>query len=108
MRELLRNPALLKSDVLVAAHHGSSEALTAEFVRAVDPEVIVSSNATRLTKKQRDFETLIEHRPLFRTGRCGAIEIDFERAGSVQVKPFLQRKQKGIEIDRDGRTHEIK
>ncbi|HWE02428.1 MAG TPA: ComEC/Rec2 family competence protein [Tepidisphaeraceae bacterium] len=108
MRELLKNPALLKSDILVAAHHGSSEALTAEFVRAVDPLAIVSSNATRLTKKQRDFEKLIEHRPLYRTGRCGAIEIDLQREGNISVKPFLDRKQNGITIERDGRILEAK
>lgn len=105
MRELLKTPARLKSDILVAAHHGSSEPLTAEFVRAVDPRVIVSSDATRLTKKQRDFETLIEHRPLYRTGRCGAIEIDLESDGRAEVKPFLERKQKGTVIDANGMTH---
>ena len=105
MRELLRNPQRLKSDVLVAARHGSSEPLTAEFVRAVDPEVIISSNAARLTKKQRDFEQIIEHRPLYRTSQCGAIEIDLNKDGTVLVEPFVQRKQRGMIIERDGKTH---
>lgn len=106
MRELLREPGKLKSDVLVAAHHGSSEPLTARFVRAVDPQIIVSSDATRLSKKQRDFEQIIEHRPLYRTSRCGAIEIDMARNGKVAVKPFLQRKRHGTIIERDGVVHE--
>ena len=105
MRELLKNPAKLKSDVLVAAHHGSSEPLTAEFVRAVNPEVIVSSNAARLTKKQRDFETMIEHRPLYRTNRCGAITIEIDKDGKLRVTPFLDAQQKGIVVERDGTTH---
>ena len=106
MRELLKDPAKLKSDVLVAPHHGSSEPLTAEFVRAVDPKVIVGSNAARLTKKQRDFEQIIEHRPLYRTSRCGAIEIDLNRDGKMVVRPFVDRKQHEMVIERDGRvTH---
>ncbi len=99
MRELLKSPDKLKSDVLVAAHHGSSETLTAAFVRAVDPSVIISSDAGRLTKKQRDFEDLIELRPLYRTSRCGAIEVDVERGGKVTVKPFLAGKQREMVIE---------
>ncbi|HET6248032.1 MAG TPA: ComEC/Rec2 family competence protein [Tepidisphaeraceae bacterium] len=102
MRELLKKPAKLKSDILVAAHHGSSETLTAEFVRAVDPEVIISSNAAKLTKKQRDFEKMIEHRPLYRTNQCGAITIEIDRDGKIRVKPFLERKHRGMEVGADG------
>jgi competence protein ComEC len=98
MHELLKHPEKLKSDVLVAPHHGSSEPLTAEFVRAVDPKVIVSSNADRLTKKQRDFEQLIEHRPLYRTGQCGAITIEIDAKGNVTVTPFLEKKKAGMTI----------
>jgi len=103
MRELLKKPALLKSDILVAAHHGSSESLTAEFVRAVDPRIIVSSDATRLTRKQRAFEEMIDHRPLLRTSRCGAIEIDLRSDGSAVVNPFLRQKQRGLIFTQDGR-----
>jgi competence protein ComEC len=103
MHELLKHPEKLKSDVLVAAHHGSSDPLTAEFVRAVNPAVIVSSNADRLTKKQRDFEQLIEHRPLYRTGRCGAITIDLDAKGKVTINPFLERRQVGMTIPKEDR-----
>ncbi|MDB5289040.1 MAG: ComEC family competence protein [Phycisphaerales bacterium] len=103
MHELLKHPERLKSDVLVAAHHGSSDPLTAEFVRAVNPAVIVSSNADRLTKKQRDFEQLIEHRPLYRTGRCGAITVDLDAKGKVTINPFLERRQVGMTIPKEDR-----
>ena len=82
MRELLRDPAKLKSDVLVAPHHGSSESLTAAFVRAVDPHTIVSSNDRTPTDKQRQFEHMIGSRPLYRTNRCGAITIVITRRGT--------------------------
>ena len=89
MRELLRDPAKLKSDVLVAAHHGSSESLTPAFVRAVDPQYIVSSNDRTPTNKQREFERMIGNRPLYRTNRCGAITIVISREGDLRVEPFL-------------------
>lgn len=88
MRELLKNPAPLKSDILVAAHHGSSESLTGAFVAAVDPALIVSSDATRLTRKQRNFETLIGRRRLLRTGQTGAIEIDLCEDGRFVATTF--------------------
>ena len=96
MHELLLHPQRLKSDVLIAAHHGSSEPLTAQFVAAVNPRVILSSNASRLTKKQRDFEQLIDTRPLYRTGRCGAITIDIDQDGKISITPFLERRQRGM------------
>jgi competence protein ComEC len=89
-KELLKDPARLKSDVLVAPHHGSSESTTAAFVRAVDPSVILSSNADRLTVKQLDFEQMIDNRPLFRTNRCGAITLTVTKDGQIRVTTFLK------------------
>jgi competence protein ComEC len=89
MRELLRDPAKLKSDILVAPHHGSSESLTSEFVAAVDPSAIVSSNDRTLSRKQVHFEGLIGKRPLFRTHTSGAITIEVGADGSLSVTPFL-------------------
>jgi competence protein ComEC len=89
MRELLRDPAPLKADVLVAPHHGSSESLTEAFVAAVNPSAVVSSNDRTLTRKQARFEELIGDRPLFRTHTSGAITIEVGRDGSVTVTPFL-------------------
>jgi competence protein ComEC len=79
----------LRCDVLVAPHHGSTEAATALFVKAADPLYIVSSNDRTLSQKQRAFEKLIGDRPLFRTSTCGAITIEIDRAGGVIVTPFV-------------------
>ena len=43
-RELLKHPERLRSDVLVAPHHGSRESSSAAFIAAVNPKVIVASN----------------------------------------------------------------
>ena len=107
MHELLKSPGRLRSDVLVAAHHGSSEPLTAEFVNAVNPAVILGSNSSRLTKKQRDFEHLIDRRPLYRTSNDGAITVDIDRNGNVNVVPFLDHRDAPMVLH-SGKTQVIK
>ncbi|MGH7175853.1 MAG: DNA internalization-related competence protein ComEC/Rec2, partial [Tepidisphaeraceae bacterium] len=43
----------LHADVLIAPHHGSTESTTADFLLAVDPSIIISSNDRSLTGKQK-------------------------------------------------------
>jgi competence protein ComEC len=92
MRELLKEPAKLKADVLVAMHHGSAETLTRAFVEAVDPQVIVSSNDRSLTAKQRAFDRIVAGRPLMRTNEYGAITITIDRDGKLNVVGFVKQK----------------
>jgi len=91
-RELLKHPERLRSDVLVAPHHGSHESTTARFVAAVDPKVIAASNDERLSMKQRIFDAETSHWPLYRTSRCGAITIDVANDGTIRLTPFLTGK----------------
>lgn len=88
MKELLTKPERLKADVLVAPHHGSGETLTKQFVQAVGPSVIVSSNDRTLTNKQRAFESMTGGLPVYRTHRCGSITVTLTRDGEIRVKPF--------------------
>lgn len=93
MRELLAldaaSPGLLKADVLIAPHHGSSERSTTAFVEAVNPDYVLSSNARRLSQKQRDLEIMMGGRPLLRTHETGAITIELDAAGTVTLSTFL-------------------
>ena len=95
MRELLKHPQLLKADILIAPHHGSSELLTDEFLAAVNPSSIVSSNDRTLSQKQVRFENLVGGATLYRTHQCGAITITFHLDGSMRIEPFLQPKANG-------------
>jgi competence protein ComEC len=88
-RELLRHPELLRADVLVAPHHGSAEMTTAQFIAAVHPRMILASNYSNLTHKQKVFDILAQGYPLYRTSRCGAIELTIEPAGRIEVQTFL-------------------
>jgi len=85
---LLQDPALLRADVLLAPHHGSAEAITADFARAVGPMAIISANDRTLTKKQRDFGRAVAGIPLYRTDRCGALTVTIENR-QLRVEPFL-------------------
>jgi competence protein ComEC len=87
---VLQNASALKSDVLVAPHHGSSEELTPAFMAAVHPQMILSSNFWRLTSKQRRFETMIGQMPLYRTPECGAITVTIRKDGTLSVTTFVK------------------
>jgi competence protein ComEC len=89
-RALLQQSAMLTSDVLVAPHHGSDEESTADFIRAVHPRFIVSSNADHLTQKQRTFDALPDARPLYRTSQCGALTITITPDGNLDLHGFLR------------------
>jgi competence protein ComEC len=85
---LLQHPQQLKSDVLVAPHHGSAEITTLAFIRAVNPRFIVSSNDRNLTHKQMAFDQIARPWPLYRTSRCGAIDVTINADGRIGVTTF--------------------
>jgi competence protein ComEC len=89
-KALLNHADQLHADVLIAPHHGSSESTTGEFVHAVSPTYILSSNDRTLTGKQKNFEHVIVNTPLFRTNRCGAITIHISKEGAIRVETFLK------------------
>lgn len=89
MRELLKDPQALRSDVLIAPHHGSSEDSTAAFVRAVEPQYILSSNDRTLSGKQRRFDELTKGMTVYRTHNRGAITVTIDAEGALRVEPFL-------------------
>jgi beta-lactamase superfamily II metal-dependent hydrolase len=85
--ELLKNPQQLRSDILVAPHHGSRELSTARFIAAVHPQLILASNDARLTTKQRLFDGEVGDLPLLRTSRCGAITVEIDQDGAFRIIP---------------------
>jgi competence protein ComEC len=87
-RELLKHPEKLRSDMLVAPHHGSAESTTLPFIRAVSPKLILSSNDTRLTSKQRAFDAETANWPVYRTSRYGAITVEITPDGKINLIPF--------------------
>jgi competence protein ComEC len=84
-RQILRSGVDVRADVLVAPHHGSSEADTGRFLDAVDPGIIIASNGPRLSEKQKRFDRLAAGRELYRTHNRGATTIII-RDGQLMVQ----------------------
>lgn len=91
MKRLLRTPEKLRSDILVAPHHGSAEATTRAFIEAVAPKKIVASNDRTLTGKQLDFDRIAAGRDFLRTHDSGAIIIRIRSDGSYSVEPYVKK-----------------
>jgi len=91
-RELLKRRKLLAADVLVAPHHGSEERTTREFVEAVHPRAIISSNDNTLSMKQRQFDADVKGAPIYRTSRYGAITVEVTRDGRVTISSYRDGK----------------
>lgn len=80
------------ADILKVAHHGSSGSTTAEYLEAVDPSVLLLSNA--MTSRYERVCRIAEGRLLYATQEVGAITIRFEedryeitgyRPGTIQL-----------------------
>lgn len=92
-RKLMRQPDRIKSDILIAPHHGSAEVSTRDFILAADPSLVISSNGARLTRKQRLFDRLISPSTAFyRTHKTGAMMLAITPEGALESRPFLPDK----------------
>ncbi|MCC6423868.1 MAG: ComEC/Rec2 family competence protein [Phycisphaerales bacterium] len=89
-RQLLLHPQLLAANLLIAPHHGSSESTTDDFLCAISPQSILSSNDHTLTRKQRRFDQLATPIPLYRTNDHGAITVTITHDGMIKIEPFLK------------------
>jgi competence protein ComEC len=90
--ELLKNPAQLKADILLAPHHGSFEPTTLDFVRAVHPSIIISSADNTPTQKQKYFAQIARRAVadrFYQTHRHGAVTVQIDPKGNISVHPFI-------------------
>lgn len=77
----------LPADILKVAHHGSTASTSPEFLAAVNPQVLLLSNAdehreVRMTELAGDI-------PLYSTAECGAVTITFLGDGEFLVDTVL-------------------
>jgi beta-lactamase superfamily II metal-dependent hydrolase len=88
--ELLQRPDNLKADVLIMPHHGSQTHLNEQFIRAVDPSVIVvSCSRTRQASAYRPPPTI----HAFYTPTDGAVTIRIEPDGAVTVHGYHSARE---------------
>ncbi|MEC9158121.1 MAG: ComEC/Rec2 family competence protein [Planctomycetota bacterium] len=88
MRALLDGGMPPRARVLEAPHHGSVRPSTRDFIRAIDPEVIVQSTGRRrLDRDAFAMECGIVRRMV--TARHGAIHTSIARDGFVEVRSYV-------------------
>jgi competence protein ComEC len=88
-RQLINLCPSLPSDILIAPHHGSSVDTTPFFIKAVNPQSIISSNDRTPTSKQKRFLAELDGHPLYATDRCGAVKVTMDSHGRIAITPFL-------------------
>lgn len=93
MTRLLQTPEKLRSDILIAPHHGSAEGMTRAFIDAVAPKQIIASNDRTLTGKQLEFDRIVRGREFLRTHDSGAIVIRIQSDGAFTVEPHVRKGQ---------------
>jgi len=75
------------SDILKVAHHGSKVGNTAEFLAAVQPQILLQSN--RLLSRTEYMAAVAGDIPLYATEQCGAVIVDFEGGGAFSLSHVL-------------------
>ncbi len=87
-----QSPKELQSMVLFAPHHGSKSSSTPEFIKKVDPDIVVISAGWKNRFKFPHPKIIKRYQKngcqLFRTDICGAITI-FSDGSNIRIKPFL-------------------
>ena len=92
-RLLRKSPAMLKADVLLAAHHGSRTSSTAGFVEAVNPEVVIFSAGYANSYRHPRPEVVQRYRQLgsalHMTGHEGALTLQVDpQTGVSEVQAW--------------------
>lgn len=89
------NPRQLRSDLVVAPHHGSNSSSTAEFVTAVDPQWVLFStgykNSYGFPKSEVVQRWQAQGARQLNTAQSGAIEFRL-RSGEVKPQPRFYRE----------------
>lgn len=75
------------ADLLKVAHHGSTASTSADFLSAVDPQLLVLSN--KMDSRQTRMEALAGDIPLYATSECGAVTFVFPGDGLFRIESAL-------------------
>ena len=81
----------LRAQVLIAPHHGSKTSSIPEFVRAVDPRIVIYpvGYRNRFGHPHMDVEEryLLQGSHVYRTDRDGALTLHFGASDAIKVTP---------------------
>ncbi len=92
---LKREGGKLAADVLLAPHQGSRTSSTPDFVRAVDPQLVVFPVGYRNRFGHPHREVVERYRDagarIYRTDRDGAVMVSIRAEGTISVTPYRSR-----------------
>ena len=89
-RKLLElNPAL-KADIVVAPHHGSPATLDKQFLKSLNPDILIHSCSRSQYKRQKASKLKLRSRLLY-TSKDGAITVNIDKAGGIEVSTFAKK-----------------
>jgi competence protein ComEC len=81
----------LAADVLIAPHQGSRTSSSADFVAAVNPDVVIFPVGYRNRFAHPHAEVVQRYRArgsrIYRTDRDGALSLDIDAAGTIRMQP---------------------
>jgi competence protein ComEC len=82
------------ADILIAPHHGSATAWTAELLAAVSPRAIVSSDGQKVAASQAKFQELAHPLPLYHTRNRGAITVELSAGHAPHITTWIDDRVK--------------
>jgi competence protein ComEC len=89
---LANSPDRLPADMLLAPHHGSRTSSTPEFVRAVNPQIVVFPVGYRNRFRHPHRDVVQRYQDIgariYRSDRDGAVTIAIRAEGAVSVTPY--------------------
>ncbi len=96
--ELLEREANLKSDVVVAPHHGSKTSSTQEFIEAIGAEYVVFTVGYRNRfghPKEEVVQRYVDlHTKMFRSDEHGAVIVKFDGSKKLNITPWRQQDRR--------------
>ncbi|MCP4610549.1 MAG: DNA internalization-related competence protein ComEC/Rec2 [Planctomycetes bacterium] len=88
-RELLRLYPDLKADIVFVPHHGSISTLEDDFLRKLDPDILIySCDRTQYERQSRIIKKYDSTESLY-TSKHGTINVCIDRNGLVSTKTFV-------------------
>ena len=92
MKDLMQESTDLEADILELPHHGSYHDLAQDFVKAVNPQVILQSTGWSRWARDRWYSSISADSQRFVTARDGACWLEIAQDGSISHGRFINPK----------------
>lgn len=82
----------LKPEIIIIPHHGSFNTLDPDFLKKLEPEILICSCGKRQYEKAPLLESLSDGTWLY-TQRDGAINIEIDKTGQIKTHTFTNKQK---------------